>query len=129
MEGAVDRKTFLRRAATGLVIPSSVAGLVAACTDAPSHEVIGPTLGVAGNLGQDNGGYGALDNDQGILLLPSGFQVRAFGATGDRMSDGRPTPVAHDGMAAFPFGPDRVRLVRNHEDRNGVTTPIASPAY
>ena len=129
MEGAVDRKTFLRRAATGLVIPSSVAGLVAACTDAPTDEVIGPNLGVAGNLGQDNGGYGPLDNEQGPVLLPSGFQVRAFGAIGDRMSDGRPTPVALDGMAAFAFGPDRVRLVRNHEDRNGVTTPIATPAY
>jgi hypothetical protein len=36
------------------------------------------------------------------------------------MSDGNVTPLALDGMAAFPHPYDRklVRLIRNHEDRN-----------
>jgi secreted PhoX family phosphatase len=107
-----------------------VAGLVAACTDADrADDVLGPQLSRVGNPGQSNGGYGPLINDQGILLLPEGFQLNAFGAIGDPMSDGRPTPVALDGMAAFPYGPDRIRLVRNHEDRNDVTTALASKAY
>ena len=34
------------------------------------------------------------------------------------MSDGRPTPLALDGMAAFKGPRGTVRLIRNHEDRN-----------
>jgi hypothetical protein len=130
MQGAVDRKTFLRRAASGLVIPSSVAGLVAACTDAETaSDPLAPTLSELGNSGIGNGGYGPLINVQGPVRLPEGFQARALGAIGDTMSDGQITPVALDGMAAFAHGPDKIRLVRNHEDRNDVTPAIATPAY
>jgi hypothetical protein len=31
------------------------------------------------------------------------------------MSNGRPTPPAHDGMAAFPGRKGIIRIVRNHE--------------
>ena len=43
-----------------------------------------------------------------------------FGYIGSKMSDGNLTPLALDGMAAFPHPTDRglVRLIRNHEDRN-----------
>ncbi len=34
------------------------------------------------------------------------------------MSDGRPTPRLHDGMAAFPLPNGNVRLIRNHEVNN-----------
>ena len=34
------------------------------------------------------------------------------------MSDGNLTPLALDGMAAFPGPRGTVRLIRNHEDRN-----------
>jgi len=38
------------------------------------------------------------------------------------MSDGQPTPRAHDGMAAFHVG-NQLRLVRNHEINNQVGKP------
>lgn len=58
-----------------------------------------------------------------LLLLPRGFEYVSFGWTGDPLADGTPTPGAHDGMAAYAAGRNRVRLVRNHE-----AGPIAAPA-
>jgi secreted PhoX family phosphatase len=95
----------------------------------PTGTGIQPRLSKVGNAGRGNGGYGPLSNDQGVLLLPHGFQLRVFGAIGDLMSDGHVTPIAHDGMAAFAAPNDRVRLVRNHEDRNGPTAAIAPNPY
>ncbi len=41
------------------------------------------------------------------------------------MSDGNPTPIALDGMAAFPSPDGRtVRLIRNHEVRTDPATPV-----
>jgi secreted PhoX family phosphatase len=65
-------------------------------------------------------GYGDLlpvasaNTGETLLALPPGFHYTVFGRTGEPMSDGRPTPADHDGMAAFP-SPDGIRLVRNHE--------------
>ncbi|GAA2119805.1 PhoX family protein [Actinomadura alba] len=66
-----------------------------------------------------------------LILLPEGFEYISYGWTGDRMSDGRPTPGAHDGMGAFrpgkfagdpgkrpggdPGVDHKVWIVRNHE--------------
>ncbi|MGQ0773333.1 MAG: alkaline phosphatase PhoX [Pseudonocardiales bacterium] len=76
----------------------------------------------------DNAGYGPLQPAPGgELLLPAGFSYVAFGRTGEIMSDGIPTPGAHDGMAAFAAGEGRVRLVRNHELGGG--TAFAAPSY
>jgi secreted PhoX family phosphatase len=62
------------------------------------------------------------------LHLPRGFVYRSFDHTNvDVMSDGVVVPPRHDGMAAFPAGPGRVRLVRNHEVNNP-GTPIGEPA-
>ena len=49
-----------------------------------------------------------------------------FGVIGSTMSDGNITPLALDGMAAFPHptDPNLVRLIRNHEDRNGTNLPV-----
>lgn len=68
-------------------------------------------------------GYGRLrrtpDQDgREILALPRGFSYVTFGEIGSRMTDGNRTPLALDGMAAFAFGRNVVRLIRNHEDRN-----------
>ena len=52
-----------------------------------------------------------------VLALPEGFQYTVIGKTGAKMSDGRPTPPKHDGMAAFAVG-NELRLVRNHEVTN-----------
>jgi len=69
----------------------------------------------------DTLGYGPLgpvkDATTGLPLLelPEGFRYLTFGWRGDVMDNGKPTPSAHDGMAAFP-GPDgTVVIVRNHE--------------
>ena len=70
-------------------------------------------------------GYGPLqpspDETTGLPLLhlPAGFRYLTFGWTGDPLADGRPTPPAHDGMAAFAAAGSRIRLVRNHEVRTG----------
>lgn len=117
----VDRRAFLRRtsaAAAAFAIPPSLAGLVSACTrrDLDGRIVLRddrPAL-----AGPGDGGYGPLVVDAGELLLPAGFEARAFGRVGDRMSDGNQTPIAHDGMAAFPWDDGRIRLVRNHESAN-----------
>ncbi len=58
-----------------------------------------------------------LDETTGLplLMLPEDFRYLSFGWTGEMMSDGTPTPGAHDGMAAFPGAHGRVHLIRNHE--------------
>ena len=58
-----------------------------------------------------------------LLMLPEGFTYTSFSWGGDRMSDGRNTPGAHDGMAAFPSYRGFCRLVRNHEI-GGATAPF-----
>ncbi|MGI8898035.1 MAG: alkaline phosphatase PhoX [Pyrinomonadaceae bacterium] len=73
-------------------------------------------------------GYGPLfptkSNNTGetILAVPKGFQYTVIGKAGSIMTDGRPTPGAHDGMAAFRVG-NQLRLVRNHEINNQTGKP------
>jgi len=64
-----------------------------------------------------------------LLALPKGFEYLSYGWTNDPMSDGVPTPGAHDGMAAFRHG-ELVHIVRNHERGAGpaFTTPAYNPA-
>lgn len=50
-----------------------------------------------------------------LLALPEGFEYLSYGWTGQLMNDGRPTPPAHDGMAAVARWGSMVALVRNHE--------------
>ncbi|WP_262403476.1 PhoX family protein [Actinomadura sp. CNU-125] len=79
---------------------------------------------------RDRDGYGPLcraraaSTGEELLALPAGFTYTVFGLTGTTMSDGQATPIAHDGMAAFP-SPRRgaVRLIRNHEVRTGPGSP------
>ncbi len=83
------------------------------------------------DYGNEQVGYGALrrraaeNTGQEILALPDGFRYTAFGATGDKMSDGHITPGAHDGMATLNHR-GKIRIVRNHEVRN---KPEESGAY
>ncbi|MDQ3450062.1 MAG: PhoX family protein [Actinomycetota bacterium] len=62
-----------------------------------------------------------------ILALPAGFSYVVFGKIGSIMSDGVPTPLALDGMAAFQGLGGQVRLIRNHEDRNPSGTGSVPP--
>jgi len=79
-------------------------------------------------------GYGKLkpvrDLNTGLplLRLPQGFSYRSFGWTGEAMSDGTPTPPAHDGMGIVRTQGDMVTLVRNHEvvRASGAFGPVES---
>lgn len=57
-----------------------------------------------------------------FLALPPDFHYTVFSKTGKIMSDGRPTPRAHDGMAAFKVGSE-LRIIRNHEVNNYIGKP------
>lgn len=62
------------------------------------------------------GGYGPLTKDPGgVLNLPRGFQYRILSEEGGKLSDGRPIPAMHDGMAAFQGKNNSTIIVRNHE--------------
>ena len=54
-----------------------------------------------------------------LLQLPAGFSYQTFGWSGDTMSDGRPNPTNHDGMAVVRSrivgGKPEMTLIRNHE--------------
>ena len=60
-----------------------------------------------------------------LIELPVGFRYSSTGWTGDTMSDGLPTPAAHDGMGVvvqrrIGVG-NEIILVRNHELSNSPT--------
>ena len=80
-------------------------------------------------------GYGPLrpaaDGATGLRLLqvPDGFRYVSFGWRSDRLDDGRLTPGAHDGMAAFAAPGGRVRLIRNHEIDGDLGAFGAAPTY
>jgi secreted PhoX family phosphatase len=134
---ARSRRSFLRQAAGLGLISTSVAGLVSACDrsapdasgdrapDTPSANASSAESESAARDGR-GGGYGSLVSTDGPADLPRGFQARTFGAIGSEMSDGNLTPIALDGMAAFAASGSSVRLVRNHENRNGPTEPLTT---
>jgi secreted PhoX family phosphatase len=120
----MDRRAFLKGAGTvagAAAIPLSA--LVARAQE-PSHR--------GGIRRGHTAGYGPLfptaDRTTGLELitLPEGFKYLTFGWTGDPMSNGQPTPGAHDGMAAFAAGNGQARIVRNHE--RGAGTPFGPSA-
>lgn len=80
--------------------------------------------------GNPFGPYGPLrrqrarNTGEELLALPPGFFYFAFGETGSTMTDGNPTPIAHDGMAAFAGPGGTVRLIRNHEVRTAPSSPV-----
>jgi secreted PhoX family phosphatase len=65
-------------------------------------------------------GYGDLvptatkNTGETYLALPKGFEYTVIGKTKSPLHDGRITPPAHDGMAAFRVK-NELRVVRNHE--------------
>jgi uncharacterized protein len=117
----MDRRTFLRTAAAG-----------AAAASIPFHALAARTASATPAKFDAGIGYGPLrpvrDQATGLelLQLPRGFEYVSHGWTNDLMSDGTPTPSAHDGMGAFRYG-DLVHLVRNHE--RGPDAAFTTPAY
>jgi uncharacterized protein len=113
------RREFLRRAAgvagAALIAPS-LSGLVAR-----SRGIL-PDFPVIRRAGLGEGGYGPLRRAGPELALPDGFSYSVISSPGKPMSDGHPTPGAFDGMAAFRLPNGNVRLIRNHENRDGPDT-------
>ena len=115
------RRDFLRRSAGlagSFLIAPSLGGLVA-CSRGIRSEGIG-AMALRAGMGQ--GGYGALRPAGPELALPNGFSYKVLSFTGKPMSDGNATPCAFDGMAAFALPNGHVRLIRNHENRDGSDT-------
>jgi uncharacterized protein len=142
----IDRRTFLRSSAVVGGTLAGVQGLVA--RGAMAAPVAKTRVAQKGQ-----GGFGPLQPKQPVnleevdltfygdtrfyfregegyfLALPEGFSYTVIGQAGSTMTDGRMTPAAHDGMAAFPSR-DGIRLVRNHEIRTrtpGGSPPIGDP--
>jgi hypothetical protein len=118
----MNRRSFLKSAATAsAAVPLSA--LVARAERASSADVRAARTSGYGRL------VSARDETTGLplLMLPEGFRYVSFGWAGDVMADGQVTRGKHDGMAAFPAGPGRVRLVRNHETDRG--TPFSRIVY
>ena len=111
----LDRRRFLGR--TAAVAGGALAG------SASLPGLVARAEGNAGRALPGGGGYGPLsptaseNTHETLIALPKGFKYTVFGRTGSIMSDGKPTPAAHDGMAAFAAPDGTVRLVRNHEVR------------
>jgi uncharacterized protein len=123
--GGLDRRGFLRLGAT---VAAGVATL--GPLEALAARAAGAATVTKMPFGADYGPlYPTLDQTTGLplLLLPRGFEYLSYSWTGDVMTDGTPTPSAHDGMAAFRQG-DRVALVRNHE-QGSFTGAFTDPAY
>lgn len=94
----LDRRSFLARSALA-------AGAITMATPFEALLAAGPQLVRRGRGPSPD--YGPLrptiDETTGLplLLLPADFKYLSFGWTDDVLSDGTPTPAAHDGMAAF----------------------------
>ncbi len=123
----MDRRAFLARTA-------AAAGGTVAGTEALARLANRAALA---DLRQAGRGYGPLrpkrdQRGRTILALPKGFSYVTFGDIGSPLSDGTPTPLALDGMAAFKGPRGTVRLIRNHEDRNlppAASLPARAGAY
>jgi uncharacterized protein len=111
---SATRRDFLQQSA-----------LAGAFTIAQPLEALSRRLSSSRKLGLRSIGYGPLnpmkDETTGLMLLqlPEGFRYASYGWTGDPLSDGKFTPGAHDGMAAFRGEGSRVLIIRNHEQTDG----------
>jgi secreted PhoX family phosphatase len=102
-----SRRNFLRSTMAGgslLGIEALMTRGLGACA---AERAPVPGYGILRPIASENTG-------ETLLALPEGFHYTAFGRSGDPMTDGRPTPPDHDGMAAFQYD-GAIRLVRNHE--------------
>ncbi len=122
MRSRVSRRDFIAGSASLVSVLAATQARRALAMPRASRHVAGP--------------YGPLrpvaDLETGLTLvqLPEGFEYRSFSWSGDAMSDGAPTPDAHDGMGVISAGESdgerELILVRNHERE--FDTPIVAPS-
>ncbi len=112
----MDRRSFISNLAYG------TAGLALACVSFSRRDMLfAQEANVAKMMAA---GYGELfptaakNTGETFLKLPKGFEYNVVGQKGSMLTDGRPTPTLHDGMATFKVGRE-LRIVRNHEVTNG----------
>ncbi len=122
MRSRINRRGFLAGSASFVALLGALHARRAAAATRESRFVAGP--------------YGPLrpakDLETGLplIFLPEGFEYRTYSWTGDALSDGSPTPSAHDGMGVVSTreveGETETTLVRNHE--RWLANPILAPA-
>jgi secreted PhoX family phosphatase len=113
------RRSFFRRSgalAGGMVTATTLTTLGAHSALADDHH--------DARRGRRRSDYGELapapdQNGDLILALPRDFHYVTFSKTGEAFGAGLIVPRNHDGMACFERPGHLVRLIRNHELRNG----------
>jgi len=122
--GELNRRSFLRHTAMAGGAVLALEGLMA------SNKLRSLSGGTRAYAQTGSGGYGPLipqaanNTGETLLRLPAGFQYTVIGKRGALMGDGRVTPGAHDGMAAYDVN-GMIHLVRNHEQSGGAPTSEA----
>ena len=123
----LDRRAFLARGAavaSGTVVGSEALARLANRSALADMRAAARGYGPLRRMADQRGRF--------VLALPRGFSYVTFGDIGSPLSDGTPTPLALDGMAAFKGPRGTVRLIRNHEDRNvppAASLPAREGAY
>lgn len=118
----MDRRSFLTN------ITTASGGLALACSGLARRAEGFSRTGDLANL--RSAGFGELvptaakNTGETYLALPKGFEYNVIGKVKGMMSDGRPTPAAHDGMWTFKVK-NELRIVRNHEVANR-SVPVAN---
>src|SRR5829696_8564611 len=112
----MDRRSFIS------TLGVSSAGLALACGGLSRRAETFAATGDFSDL--QSPGYGELiptatkNTGETFLALPRGFEYNVIGKAESPLSDGRPTPRLHDGMATFKVK-NELRIVRNHEVSGG----------
>ncbi len=112
----MDRRAFLNN------ITAVSGGLALACSGLARRAEAFSMTGDLKNL--KSAGFGELvptaakNTGETYIALPKGFEYNVIGKVRSVMSDGRPTPPAHDGMWTFKVK-NELRIVRNHEVAGG----------
>ena len=113
----MDRRTFISR----LTVTSGALALASNGLGRRAERIA--SLGIDAS-GVRAAGYGELvptaakNTGEVLLAIPHGFEYNVIGKVASPLTEGRPTPALHDGMAAFRVGRE-LRIVRNHEVTGG----------
>lgn len=119
----VDRRSFLRvggMAAGAMFSGTALQVLAARVAEAAPADARRDRPGANVDYGPIDA-VAALNTGDRWLALPAGFEYTILTKTGAVMTDGLPTPRAHDGMGSFERSGGLTRLICNHEVRFGGT--------